>query len=221
MGRIAYFIADRKSAHPDEFGIGYAFESAPTIRETNVDGRQGILLSDTAVTSQEKSSAVVYRMKEYTGEDIHEDVYLLQIGSIEPCDLIRKEIRPGEDIILGDGHQWSVPKAFVYGDDLERVQVLPSVITYKDGEAIAQVRKEFHEIFSKAWNIADEIFSGKVVYDVDFSVDVLSLNYRVGKAEVAILEIFHDSSVLDVIKVFIDFENALGIGKKKMAETEN
>ena len=124
-----------------------------------------------------------------------------------PIDLARQETVPGHWVTLGDGDEWIVPVARSFRED--RVTLPHNMRMGPDGKIVKSLKQEYRDLFDRASPIADEIYnSGATTINDEvlfkLAVDGLSVNYRVGIAEVNLLGLLDTQTCLEVLKAMID-----------------
>lgn len=150
-----------------------------------------------------------------------------------PDDLVRDQPLPGGIVTLGDGNEWSVPIAranSVTDGQLSSAIALPSRVTIDDDGAWRN--DGIVPRYAELWAAADGFWAafvvpmaetddqpeldGTVAYD--WALSALQANYRVGKAEVAMLGLFDDVNVARILRILIDWDTIVQWQKKNDAD---
>ncbi len=156
----------------------------------------------------------------------------------KPQDLLRSQVIPGRVVLLGDDQQWMAPIARgVLGSEDELVYhcPLPTATTIgDDGEwgrgSIMPKYLPLWEAATRVWNaISAECLAapGNSDTERDVSIDcaggndaamlAIATNYRVGKAEVALLGLFNSQAVSGILLTLVDWQTIASWTEKKTA----
>lgn len=165
---------------------------------------------------------------------------------VRPPDLVRESVLPGHFVTLADGNDWLVPIARginADGDEPFGYPNLPQTVGVDDAGAWTQggvvpKYRRLWEIATAWWDAfaaagpgpddVDDVVvddKRKVTIEFDFpgvndaALYALATNYRVGKAEVALLGLFDDRSTVEVLEALIDWPTVQAWIKKKVSET--
>ncbi len=218
MRRFIYFVATPKTTFPEDnrkaVGLGYAFDEGAEVSQCETyrgpDGEHGLLLVQGAgFISYDKRSQVW--TKSANGK------YWIGMTSAEPptpADLARPEMIGGHAVKLADGHDWVVPLARI----LPSGTALPeSLVMDKDGQWTTRPKARFAQICADAadiWAIAYEDSEDTIscAREVEIATRALALNYRVGAAELSMLEAYDTARIGHVLTALIDMPSI----KKKL-----
>lgn len=129
-----------------------------------------------------------------------------------PQDLARAERYQGHEVELADGNSWLVPVARLVGGDTRFPRKLK-----KSGEKWVQgdVREPYARIFEDACRVWDELRSQAgndqrtLTESTDVAVKALSVNYRIGPAEVDALGLFDTQVMVRVLLALVDWPTAV------------
>lgn len=164
-----------------------------------------------------------------------------------PEDLARPRMLAGHPVRLGDGQLWQVPAAVAHAEIDERMvprQALPNRISVDaDGEwrrdqvvdeyaALWDVALRWNDELVAAWRIQQDGADGadasgtagaaELTFDFgalnDAALLALAVNYRVSKAEIALLGLFADGVPEEILMAVIDWPTLLAWQKKKRAD---
>jgi len=124
-----------------------------------------------------------------------------------------------KSVELCDGNQWQCPIAQrpieTESDVPFPVCVLPQSAVRKDGRwQVGEVKKQYRQLWAIANQVFDDVLhggkngDGRIEAQLDFAVEALAANYRIGPTEAGILQLFEtDGNVAwDVLRVLIDYE---------------
>ena len=221
-------------------GLGYAFDRKPTTPgvQRGPDGKAGILLADPRCVPE-------HRIKFYPDQQtwrripsIDAWVGLYTDDRPKPNDLIRQKTLPGHWVELGDGEEWLIPIArglLEQEDGLVWYQALPEITTIDDeGDWIrAGVRPQYALLWQIALDWWDQIAGleesdeqepedkVRLVFDFervsDAALTALRTNYRVNRAEIALLAVFDDASKREILDALVDRPTMREFLRKKVA----
>lgn len=154
----------------------------------------------------------------------------------KPADLVRKRVLRGRLVTLGDGQDWVAPiaRGFIEEDDTLRwYQALPETTTVDDDGnwIVGGVLPKYAKLWDLALRWLDATCSGerqddgKVHFDFaglnDAALVALGTNYRLGKAEVALLGLFNGSCAIDIMGALIDTPTLEDFASKKKQSTDD
>jgi hypothetical protein len=155
-------------------------------------------------------------------------------------DLQRSTVLPGHLVTLGDGNDWICPIARGHADEEDALtwhNALPQARTIDPegnwilGDVVDKYRAlwdtacRFWDVFNTALTEAGAEKSAESKQEVSFSfadendaaLRALPANYRVGKAEVALLGLFNTQAVSGILRALIDWPTAEKWLQKKTA----
>jgi len=135
-----------------------------------------------------------------------------------PEDLLRRDPLGGQAVRLGDGREWQVP---VIRCPIGGTQ-LPQSIGWHDGALGLQVKPAYRDLWDRSLAAADFAFvSGTISYEVGaaLAVDVLALNYRLGRDELTLLGLLDTLNIEHVLHAMVDYAKvkAFNVERKKKA----
>lgn len=134
---------------------------------------------------------------------------------VRPCDLERRRMQPGADVLLADGQAWHVPIA----------RQLPCVLGLDDqGRVASQMKNAYVPFYESAWKTLEQFdFSqeGKASIDhacgFDFAAQALGINYRLNRDVADFLKIIDTSALWEIPKAVCEFEALVEHAQKKTA----
>ena len=217
-----------------ELGVEYAFDASPASCDINgrtPTGGQGWLFADTS-----GGMSLAYRGDEQTWRKIPKSE--LWIGYYKdalptPDTLARANQLDGDKVRLDDGNQWQVPRLRLFsGDDGFQVALPQKVDMDDDGVWVVGGVNPQHNRLNE---IADRLYEAMVTSlagedesikplssseALDFTCELLQVNYRVSKIEAVQLGLLGtQDSLMAACDAAMDYDTALEWVKKK--ETEN
>ena len=245
MAGLLYYVPKLKHAtlaHLADLGLAYAFEKDCTPRGCRgPDGGDGVILAD----SSRVPDIGYYKERQMwlkipgnsAGAWVGRDKQ-----PVLPADLQRAEILRGHPVMLGDGQEWHVPIARGWAHDQNNLvwyEALPLKSTidihgkWCEGEVVDRYAAIW-EVATRWWDqfwAATPEQSGdgddsrtnpaETTIEFDFAglrdaaLVVLSANYRIQAAEVALLGLFETGTAQDILQAAIDFPTYLKELKKK------
>jgi len=230
MSVFLYYIPGQKPTRETlkKLGLEYLVgKGNPDARGVNKgpDGKPGyIFLPDTTLV-KEKIPARGYWEEKQEWHDFGE--YWIGIDKNlkpGPEGMIRAgvgELR-GYQVELGDEREWFIPVARL----LDGSTPLPKRLVWKDenwqeGEVVAK----YTELFNHALKFADQLLTtefSEVTFEYTANVATLALSfiYRIGPAEISVLELLNTHNEYDIILSIIDYPRVLELAKKKRADIE-
>lgn len=141
----------------------------------------------------------------------------------KPEDLVRKETIEGYYLKLRDGNDWIIPVARFNMSDDNTGCLKHSLALDANGKMIKGALPPRQEKLSEiARDLLDKIlnYDGKVdeQYGENYPFDILAGNYRIWKAEVALLQLwyFEDDYEKNIILFFIDAPGYTELKKKEL-----
>lgn len=124
-----------------------------------------------------------------------------------PADLKREQMAAGQEVELGDGNLWHVPKVRIAHGSSE----LPMV--YKrnplTGELEARLVSKFHGLYQRVVEIFEDLKNFDWTKLHDLCVDILAVNYRIDVAACYALELMTSTGMVEIFKVASDIEATL------------
>lgn len=123
-------------------------------------------------------------------------------------DLRRESIVPGYERVLGDGAGWTCPT--IRKVDKERgsfTPQLPMRWVWRNGHRTASVCDEYQGLWMEACEVFDYVVGRESKAPgqlADFAENCLSLNYRVGTAEIHMLELLSFDQADEVWRAAVD-----------------
>ena len=228
MAGIVIYLPGRRGADPRmlrEVGLGSLLadgDSGPSfadVLENGPDGGAGVLLFwDNPLTPDRTPRLTVadntWQPAKRSGTLPGGRFWLGQEtgGIVRPCDLERRTMQPGGDVILEDGQAWHVPVA----------RQLPRVLGLDDlGNVSGRVRDEYKAFFDAAWASIERFQLGEgglqIPYDdgFDFCALALSINYRVNRDVADFLGIIGTAALFEIPKVVCELEELVNHFQKK------
>ena len=243
MGPLYYLPGQRRSlklADLHQLGLGYALED----RALGVDvangpsGQAGAVFADPTRIPDHKIGYYVAEQTWRKVPRIQTSAGPVWVGIYrqhppQPKDLERLEMLPGYKVQLADGQKYVLPiaRGVADGDDLQFDCRLPHAITIDDeGEWVSSGLlpryARLWEIATAYWDCkfgAEATEDGKVSFSFaganDAALTALAANYRVGKAEVALLGLFSQASIVGILDTLIDWHTVEEWCKKKLTST--
>ncbi len=253
MAGLLYYVPNRQSAQLSdlpELDLAHAFEkncSPRGVINNGPDGGAGVILAD----STRVPNIGHYRDRQewirIPGNPAGAWVGRYTDSPVEPKDLQRDEMLSGHEVRLADGRDWLVPIARAWGEfegEVGWCKRLPQKTTLdEDGNwTTGEVVERYAEIWSTVCQFWDALLDGdsedaesedagqgaaKIQFDFpgirDAALQILTVNYRLGKAEVALLGLFESGTSDNVLMATIDwpgFEALSETLSKKKQETE-
>lgn len=197
------------------WGLGYAFDrkphSAPCMNRTP-DGGSGYVFQHQADGEVPQMNIDKQTWRKMPGERLGAPVYVGVWNEAKPGPgELAKPGLPGYVIRLLDGSEWAIPLVRHYRDDKHSV-CLPKLMDFDEegnptsGEVVAQYR----HLVELTQPVVDDLLA---VYGLGpeqektltrqqtakIAIELLSVNYRVSIAELALLEVIPDDSTVDAI----------------------
>lgn len=227
MAAFIYFVEG--VTKPQDAGLGYAFDESPPKTEckSGPDGKSGWLHStDPDCLRYLPDSQEWTRISDsvYVGRDKN--------ATIVPYGLIRKDVVPGEDILLADDNAWHVPRLRVFMGEHGFQTVFPRRLKRKDGEWVLGEVLALHE---EADKLGSELLEKMMTLhndgndpDVqqvivredeaaDYATRLLAMNYRVGPEELGMLGCLATSTLLgQILSTATDYKNGQDWALKKV-----
>lgn len=205
MSGFAYFIESRAAINRAglvELGLGYAFAGAPCAVRSTTSGPGD---APGVVVACEASDAGYFPGKQSWRRlrgPVNARIWIGQYDDREPPgpDWLRTpEQLPGHLVTLRDGRQWLVPCARQFADGEQRRAVPARLDIDGDGRWISgDVLPEYSRLWHAAerfaeWFLAGDQAGALLIGDLtDYAVAALSVHYRLGPVEAAMLGLFDD-----------------------------
>ena len=208
-----------------EVGLGYAFVSgrSPAPIRNGPDGANGVVLVTDGAALGDKMLG--YYPDDQTWQKIPGSV--AWVGCYDdarpkPEDLLQPDTLGGHLVRLGDGKEWTVPVARGMSEEDGELRwscALPTGVALDDdgnwlrGAPLAKYDRLW-ELACKWWDVWNAAAVGgedgkaaEFAFDGlhDSAVLALQTNYRIGKAEAALLRLFDGSKAVEVLKAVIDW----------------
>jgi hypothetical protein len=242
MGPLYYLPGLTRSVKLAELracGLGYALEdrATPAGVETGPDGQAGVVVGDPTRVPDHKIGyyAAEQRWRKVPGARTDKGpcwVGIYPAAPPSPEDLQRLDLLSGHAVKLGDGARWRVPIARAIdagAEHLTYANLLPRAVGVdEDGqwqaEGIVDRYAPLWEIATAWWEarVGAEETDGGVTFDFagvnDCALAALAANYRLGKAEVALLGLLDARSVTTILDALIDWPTFEVWFKKKVAQ---
>lgn len=241
MPGLQYYLPRRGSTVPlDELrgplGLAHAFdaeEQALTMRAVRrgPDGGEGLIVADERRVSSDRVGYFADRQQWWRVPKSEAWVGRLTDQPVTPDDLIRPTRLPGHNVRLADGRTYLIPIARGLAeedDDLRFYVALPRASSVD--EAGKWVEGGIEARYVDLWGVAERWAvalteakenDGKLAFDFaeshDAALAALAANYRVGKAEVALLGLFNRRVVFDILQALIDWPAYVEFHRKKAA----
>jgi hypothetical protein len=209
MSQFCYYIPGRKRVSPDELkglGLAYAFDSAPACREVTsgpgTDGKHG-------------PAGVVFSADASPGYYPESQAWLPVPGTTawaglclndmpKPSDLAREASLTSYTAPLGDGHTWSCPVV----TNKEKSVLLPMTYSVNEaGEIIKVHNRKYDALLCAAYQVWDLCDHNAIIdeeKEVEIASTALSANYRVGIAELALMQVLDVISIKRIFMSLID-----------------
>lgn len=237
MSQLLYFVDGSHRLTLEQarqLGLGYAFASGQYVCAEYTAGGPGgdtgcLLGTDSERLGYYRERQTWLRMPAIAGGKVH--VGYWNDARPTPTELAVPEQLRGTPIKLKDGQDWIVPIARECSEGGHWSRVLPGVLALDDQNQWTS--GGIDPKYSRLWEIAESfwrcLFRSQVGQDHtmrfdfpganDAAVEVLAANYRLGRAEVALLGLFDDQLELaaKVLHKLIDFETFLAWQKKSLA----
>ena len=231
MGAFFYFFPDKGAAPVSAFkdaGLGYLFDSSGTSAasasmDPGPNGQRGAV----AVGGSPPKPGALSGVDGAEWLDCGDFwVGVDRNNPPTPKDLERAELVDGHAIRLADGNLWMIPVARHY----DGATPLPRAVRWNRAQGFhpGDVIKAHRELFAgaeKAWDALLCAMSGdESEFSIDTEFDLLSLtlgtNYRVGPAEIGLLEIVTTVNRSEIVKALVDWPGAEEFLKKKLGCAE-
>lgn len=244
MRTFFYFVPDRNTLTPvqaAELGLAYAFERGIDCAQCprGPGGQAGIVIAqqDSYEDGQLGYHADAQAWRQIPGSIVWVGYYKNQPPG--PDDLARKQQLTGRWIECDDGRLWLAPIARTYSDRMEGDELkiyfsakLPQRLDLAaDGRWLAgDVTPRYAALWelNEAWvRISDKLPSEedqrRFTYhgQNDAAVLCLQANYRLGRAEAALIGLLNDAVTLQILDCLIDLETLTALIKKKVSLMES
>lgn len=232
MPGLLYFLADRdRTITPDDLrriGLGHAFDRRVAGNNATgaLGGRNGVVLADPTRVESHRIGYYPDRQQwfQMPMPDVNAWVGRYTDAPVKPEDLARAEQLDGHWVTLGDEQRWLAPVARAqteHDGELRWHNALPAATTIDaEGHWVeAGVLPRYAPLWPIATAFWDQWMGAKedgggpadtatVSFDFaganDAALAALAANYRLGKAEVALLGLFNDQTVLGILLALVD-----------------
>ena len=214
--------------HTAEVGLAHAFEADCTCRRvmaSGPDGGAGVIAVDHRRQPEPGYFADKQTWIKIPGNKTGAWVGRYTDRPVLPEDLARQEQLDGHLVRLADGQEWLVPVARGCGETRDGQPVLYQAVPTRialdaegnwiDGEVIDRFRPLW-SIATEWWDrfmaigksAAEEAPEPEEKFDfvrrADAAVEVLAINYRLARAEVALLGLFDGETARSVLDAIVD-----------------
>lgn len=226
MSFLYYAPCQRHAISEVRKEIAYAFDSeGGPVRECHPgpDERPGIVFGDGAAWSGRENKVGHYPETQTWHQIPKSEIWIGYYELPTPDELARPKQLRGLPVELADGNQWLVPVArnFVESEgDYGFVCALPSARKF-DGEKwmtngpIPKYRLLWEIATNWAETISPSYDGNATVEDeCEGCVDVLSVNYRVHRAEISVIGLLTEESRGEIISAALDLQTFLDWSKK-------
>jgi len=142
-----------------------------------------------------------------------------------PVDLPRRQMIEGHAVKLDDGNEWIVPVIRRWGGGTR----LPRSFSYDSaGKLLQAVKPGYQAYWERSAAVSDFVYANGSVelqWAVDTCLDLLGLNYRLGRNEQTVLGLVGSENWRDILRAAVDYPTALQVLEeerlKKKAEPVN
>jgi len=173
-----------------------------------VDGVRGCL------ASAQQDAVVRYDRAVQRWEEVDDGVWIGVDRAFDPSLLLRDEVKPGREVVMGDGNVWLIPVANPLVETC-RLPVWHRLNRKKQWEKVLQ--DEWRALGRRAGDLAGYVVdqirekrSPDVVVDDDqmraLIADCLAINYDVTIEELSVLRVFAPEAYWPAVCAVIDFE---------------
>jgi hypothetical protein len=211
-----------------ELGLGYAFEDGVTynrVLQGGPDGGRGVVFCEAGGDSRYDPGSQEWHR--YPGRD---DLWIgwRRDARPGPAELARKNGVRGYPVRLADGREWMIPVAVLPG--LE--PALPRLQEW-DGEewTLGRVQDKYRRYWDTAMAIFEKVRVGLEDGETEISVDTqdlsaqaMTLNYRVGPAEISALGLWDENSDAEIAMAAINWNvwrDAMAVEAEKKSPEPN
>lgn len=140
----------------------------------------------------------------------------------DPMVLFRENLKVtrGYDVKLGDGREWFIMIACL----LDGTSPLPHKRVFDGAKWVfGGVKSQYQKYYDEAKKFAEAVVqstgpSVTVVDESNLAAMAISMSYRIGPAEMSMLELLDDETVMEVCKAAIDLPVLEDAIKKKLAQ---
>lgn len=196
------------------------------------DGRVGVLVAD----SRSLTGPLVYEPDRQTWLPRHtEPASFCGVGSQRPTpeSLARERQLDGHYCTMGDGQDWLAPRARMYSHVEGQIgcqtalpvrAALDEAGNFTPGEIVPRHRalwddaSRWFDVFAAANGDGGNGEPTKQAIDFadahEICARAIGTNYRIGKHEAVLLELFDDNTVRDVLDALIDWPTVMQLQKK-------
>ncbi len=229
MSGFLYYLPEKKLvrlADLQEVGLSYAFDKPSIATRQALSGPDGAAGLVVASEKDLPPEAVGYFPDEQTWRKIpglEAWVGFYRKTPPGPGDLERADALRGHPVLLGDGQEWTVPIARGWSDtDPARWYIaLPTVSTLDDQDNwipggissryqyLWTLAETWWTAFSAARTEGAGAEEGHAILAFEgihnAAMQALGANYRIGKAEIALLGLFDDQNTVRIMNALIDW----------------
>jgi hypothetical protein len=227
---LLYYKSGAKAANSEkvkEWGLAYAFEDLGGYRECKgPDGEDGVMFAENGEElgyHKDRQSWAPYPGQEGLWVGWYID------AKPGPKELSRQKQVPGYTVELTDGNEWEIPVALMPGDPPQ--PALPRVLKW-DGDSWTPGRVA--EVYRCFWDTACAVFEqvleahkgdayGVVADTSDLAAQAMTINYRIGPAEISVLELWesgHDEAIALLATNYPLWAEAGILAEQKKTEAE-
>jgi hypothetical protein len=147
-------------------------------------------------------------------------------GEVQPRQLQRREICPGQAVALRGGTEWIIPRCYAVLPD--RPRTLPGRLDLDEaGNWVAVTEDRYRQLCEDAWRVWQAWCGSGPELDAPTVLRIvaaaLAVNYRVGQVEIAALGILGTNDVHRILAALIDADEVLArvVELKKKAIPQN
>lgn len=216
-----------------ELGLEYAFEqdlSPRRVTGSGPDGGQGLIVADAARVPDIGYYPDRQEWIKIPGSPVGAWVGRYTDLEVQPEDLARLELLPGHPVRMGDRQEWQVPTARAWsagGESPSWYEALPhrAGLDEEGKWVMGQVAERYRQLWETAADYWDKFWSAagtaepvdvagqeegcRISFDfegmADAAVVVLAANYRLDRAEVALLGLLEQQTPEEILNAAIDW----------------
>ncbi len=228
------------AAEIERIGLAYALAGANLTAAGVGKGpgdQRGVILAD---TDQTTGRAAIYAPEDQAWRKVpNTEAWVGHWNEARPAptDLLRSRFLPGYGVMLGDGNDWVIPVVRAYreaGDVIQGDPALPKKMDVDQAGkltpgALLPEYEPLWQAVAEAWDkiivgegeLENRIESGVAEFDA-LAIRLLAANYRLGPAEVVMLELFECPNVANTVAILsaaTDVLSYVQIKKEQAART--